>query len=683
MENMIGQRIDSYLIDAELGSGGMGIVYRAIETKSQQVVAIKLMHPHLARRSDFRARFFREADIVLELKHPAIVPVQSFTRNKDRLYIVMDYIEGGSLAHYLRQMQQQGQLVRLRETLLIIAQIAEALDFAHSKGVHHRDIKPDNILLQLQQMGSQTIPVKTYVADFGLAKIREGDHETKTGSLLGTPAYLSPEYCSGKPIDGRSDLYSLGIVLYQLTTGRVPFQATSILEGCEQHRTQQPPAPRSLHPGLPENVAALITKGIAKYPHDRFQSGAEMAQALRDIANQLSDAEVIHFPSGKSAISLVTLLQSSPFPIKPTQVGFDELPKSSSHDQLIISRNKFDPLGQDLDKNKPTYTIGRARSNDIILNGSKVSRTHAILQPYGTGWAIIDQNSANGTLLEGQKLQPGILTPWQPNTTLIIDSFFLHWRPAGQSGTAPNLAGYAQTEFTQIEETELYVPTEPGRNVPLRDDRTKTSAPQHADLDTAVEPQPQTRAKWPWILGGIFSLVAVLCVGTLAFYCSTASCDLTSLIFPTPTEEVREIVVQPSATATPTLLPTETSTATPEPPTKVPPTNTPTPTPTLSVPATVQRLQFESGSTSDTVTTTLIPGVPKGYILRVQAGQEMFITLNRPANVVVLNPNGTRLPPSSSTINNQWQVVIPQTGDYTVVIGGEGETIITFFIPPS
>jgi serine/threonine protein kinase len=219
---LIGQKIEHYQIEGIIGKGGMGTVYRAIDVNLARPVAVKIMHEQYAAEREFQQRFQQEAQAAARLEHPSIVSVYHFGREHGLLYLVMELIPGLSLGTYMKQLAARGQVIRLDETVSLMAQVADALGYAHRKGVVHRDVKPDNIIVkQLNQAERpDEPPLRAVMTDFGLAKLMEGGVETKSGEFMGTLAYISPEQIMDTSLDGRSDIYSLGVVLFQLATGQ-------------------------------------------------------------------------------------------------------------------------------------------------------------------------------------------------------------------------------------------------------------------------------------------------------------------------------------------------------------------------------------------------------------------------------------------------------------------------------
>jgi serine/threonine protein kinase len=267
--------IPGYKILRQLGRGGMATVYLALQESVQREVALKVMSPALLVDADFGERFLREARIAAKLHHRHVVGVHDVGREGDYHYIAMEYLAGGSL------LNKDGEARQVPFALRVIREIAMALNYAHAKGFVHRDVKPDNILLR--DDGSSAL------TDFGIARASDSStHMTRTGTVIGTPHYMSPEQARGRPLDGRADLYSLGIVLYELLTGRVPFHADDSLAVGIMHITQPIPI-------LSERLQALqplLNRMLAKQPDDRFQNGAAVADAIEQIEIALARGEL-------------------------------------------------------------------------------------------------------------------------------------------------------------------------------------------------------------------------------------------------------------------------------------------------------------------------------------------------------------------------------------------------------
>jgi len=262
-----------YELDCEIGRGGMGIVYRAKDKRLKRQVAIKLLPPELAFRSEIKSRFLREAETAAQLSHPNIVPIYTVDEQEQLVFFVMAYISGDNLA---KRLHERGVLTT-DETRRILREVADALAYAHDRGVVHRDIKPDNILLD-------AVSGRPMVTDFGIARAMdsEGDSRlTATGMAIGTPAYMSPEQAAGeREIDGRSDLYSLGILGYQMLTGEPPFLAASTPAMLVKHISERPIPVEQRRSDVPTDLARSVMMLLEKEPANRFPSAAALVAAL-------------------------------------------------------------------------------------------------------------------------------------------------------------------------------------------------------------------------------------------------------------------------------------------------------------------------------------------------------------------------------------------------------------------
>jgi serine/threonine-protein kinase len=273
-----------YQVEKELGKGAMGVVYLGKDPKIGRVVAIKTMA--LSQEfepdelEDVKQRFFREAETAGRLNHPNIVTIYDAGEEHDLAYIAMEFLKGKDLVPQTKP----GALLSLPKTLSIVARVAEALSYAHLQNVVHRDIKPANIMYD-----PQSDSVK--VTDFGIARITDSS-KTKTGMVLGTPSYMSPEQLAGKKIDGQSDLFSLGVTLYQLSCGSLPFQGDSMTQLMYKIANEPPIDILGVNPALPECVVEIINKALAKNVAERYQSGEEFAQAIRACAAQFDTVDV-------------------------------------------------------------------------------------------------------------------------------------------------------------------------------------------------------------------------------------------------------------------------------------------------------------------------------------------------------------------------------------------------------
>ncbi len=317
------EQISSYRLEGEIARGGMGIVYRGVHTVFAEVVAIKAIYPELMLSQDLRERFLNEARIQRRLQHPNIVQIREFLVEQDRFYIVMEFVQGETLAQRLKQL---GRPMAAEEAAGIFRQALAGLAHAHSQGVIHRDIKPSNIMLTREGVAKLT--------DFGIARGRDTAKLTQTGMTVGTAAYMSPEQIQGVKVDQRSDIYSMGITLYEMLAGRVPFErpkdSDSDFPILTAHTSQPPPPPRQFAPQIPAAMETAILKALAKKPEERFQSCEEFLAALglepaptRDVtaaapAKAASPAKPLPAaPANKVVIDPITLKPISPAPPRP------------------------------------------------------------------------------------------------------------------------------------------------------------------------------------------------------------------------------------------------------------------------------------------------------------------------------------------------------------------------------
>ncbi len=266
--DLTGKILGQFRITEAIGRGGMAAVYKAYQPSLDRYVAIKVLSAQHALAPDFSERFVREARAIAQLNHPNILPVIDFGQEDDLSYIVMKYVPAGTLKG------KMGQPMELETALRLLEGIAAALDHAHSRGILHRDVKPGNVLLDENDW--------VLLADFGLAKMVSGGNElTGSGVGIGTPAYMSPEQCQGMPVDVYTDIYALGIVLYEMLTGRLPFDADTPFAVVMKQISDPLPLPRSIRPDLPEDVERIILKATAKTPQDRFETAGDLARTLR------------------------------------------------------------------------------------------------------------------------------------------------------------------------------------------------------------------------------------------------------------------------------------------------------------------------------------------------------------------------------------------------------------------
>lgn len=274
-DELIGTSLGGYRVLSTLGQGGMARVYKAYQENLDREVAIKVLPPWYAADRSFVERFNLEARLVARLSHPNIVTVHDAGEQSGHLYIVMQLVSGGTLKQRLDQWHRQGRTLDTTEVVQVFSQLAEALSYAHEQGIIHRDIKPVNVL-----MDSSARPI---LSDFGIAKVLASTQEglTRPGAGVGTPEYMSPEQCQGGPIDGRADIYALGVMLFEAMTGSTPFRGDNYPALAHSHIYEPAPRPSTLNPAIHPGIERIILTALMKQPPQRYQRASDMAEALR------------------------------------------------------------------------------------------------------------------------------------------------------------------------------------------------------------------------------------------------------------------------------------------------------------------------------------------------------------------------------------------------------------------
>jgi serine/threonine protein kinase len=260
--------LGKYQVQQEVGRGGMGAVYQCYDPLLDRVVAIKVLAPHLVWEKDFLERFLREARAAARLQHPNIIAVYDVGQDGNNYYFVMAYLPGPSLKQLITQ---RGRFAAV-DAVRVLRQLADALDYAHGRGLIHRDVKPANVMFDERGQAVLT--------DFGIAKAAEESRLTATGSSIGTPHYMAPEQITGSPVDARTDQYSLGIVAFELLTGRVPFDADTTTAILFKHVNNPPPSILALCPDLPSAVDGVLNRALSKSPAERYGSCGMLVNAL-------------------------------------------------------------------------------------------------------------------------------------------------------------------------------------------------------------------------------------------------------------------------------------------------------------------------------------------------------------------------------------------------------------------
>ncbi|MCA9919364.1 MAG: protein kinase, partial [Anaerolineales bacterium] len=535
MNTYVGQQLEQYKVEAHIGNGSSGAVYRATDINLERQVALKLLKTGLTKHPARQQQILKAAQAASRLTHPSIVPLYNFGERNGQLYLVTAYVDGISLERALGLMALDERVLRLDETLHIIAQIADGLGYAHQSGVLHGDLKPGNILIKPLERPLRTgePALKAMLADFGLSPIPESGIPTNLAPEIARPLrrfvpYLSPERQVGQAVDGRADIFSLGVILYQLISGQLPSQQKSLSDQL---------------PDLPGTIITIVSKAIAPAPADRYQMAERMGDDLREAASRLSAADMMLVSSQATVVDVRTLIEENeriapvrrplaalateetavrpkPYsqetepPEKPEaapeeiedpiqkvdeeatpsmlmteghspaqrngKAAFTEqqptLPPPGIGDRIVITGQGRTP--RNFGMNKTQITVGRSSDNDVVLSSLDVSRHHARLEKVAGSWRIVDVDSRGGTFYDGRKLTPQQPAPWQPDKKLQIGPYFLQWQRAEDGGVNPQ-------EHTPAEPiTELF-------NVPVEASQVEAS---HSNFSVALNPTQATLA---------------------------------------------------------------------------------------------------------------------------------------------------------------------------------------------
>ncbi len=426
VNDLVGKSLGGFRIVEKIGAGGMATVFKAYQSTLDRYIAIKVLPAYHARDPIFVKRFVQEARSVARLAHPNIVQIHDFDEQDGYTYIVMEYVDGGTLKDRLKKP------LSVVEAADFVIQAAEGLDCAHRNGIIHRDVKPANMLLRKDG--------HLLLSDFGIAKILEGTTNlTRVGTGIGTPQYMSPEQgMASQSVDRRSDIYSLGIVFFHCLTGRVPFTADSPLTITVKHINEPLPIDMLIAANVPQPIIQVVQKMTAKQPHERYQSAEILIDAL---TNALGDSNLSLGRRGFSSITptpvdtnnpsynngLASNAQQPIFTVtcfrcgapNPssrlycTTCGDDLSNKRASQDKhkvngrAVLARLTMQsgPMkGRSYRFHQDVTTVGRTNGNDLVISGRTVSRRHARLWFAEGHWYLEDIGSANGTMVNSARI---------------------------------------------------------------------------------------------------------------------------------------------------------------------------------------------------------------------------------------------------------------------------------------
>ncbi len=590
MTHLVGQHLGRYLVQEEIGRGGMARVYRALDTQLKRTVALKVLAPQLAVDPEFAQRFEREAVTAANLRHANIVTIYDVGEHNNLRYIAMEFVRGRTLHAIIEERGALG----LGYAIAIVGPVAAALDYAHSQGAVHRDVKPQNVMIDVEG--------RVLLTDFGIAQAPEGAGDgqrlTRTGIFMGTPEYISPEQASAQRVDGRSDLYSLGIATYEIITGAVPFSgATPQL--IVAHAQKAPPPPSSIDPRQPPELDLVLGRILAKRPENRFATGAAFVEGMRVVARKygtpatsLADLADLAVPRNSSAGQLTVSLGRGqtpagvPAPVMPpppaqldpavpTQIGAvrprpQPLADVPTRATPASQRQREAPLPPPPLYEEPALAArSGARSAPLagsgggtptsswivagVLGGLFIILVIVLLRTFNTGASPVPQPTGE---------VPSILPTLTSTPTLTPSPTEA---PSAEPATAPALATDAPVPTERLTDPPVVdtpVPPQPDTPVPPTDTPTDvvvptdipTLEPTATEIITPTATSPPTDT--PTLEATTAPSATVGSPSPLGSATATVSSTPTDTATPTPTET-------PTDTATPTETPTETLTPAP------------------------------------------------------------------------------------------------------------------------
>jgi len=435
-----------YLIEDMLGQGGMSAVYKATDPNLKRVVAIKMIHTHLSDNPNFVQRFEEEAAAVAQLRHPGIIQVFDFNKDDDVYYMVLEFVPGETFQDLLKRLNKDDRRLSVNKVAKYMANVCDAVDYAHQRGMIHRDIKPANIMLNTQD--------QAILMDFGIAKIVGGQSHTATGAVVGTAMYMSPEQIRGETPDRRSDIYALGVTLFEMVGGRPPFQADSAMTLMMMHVNDPVPDPKKLNPEVPDALVAVINKALAKDPNDRYQTAAQMAASLRSVVTtEPSEAG--------TSVDIVA----------PAATMLEELPQTGGTDKTAVEPVSQVPQGTMVEEVPSSSQAGKTD-----VGGTVVETPEAKAKPVPPP---MKPEPASPPKRSGLPL-PMIIGGVVLLGILIFGGIFLFNRGGGDETATP-------TEEPAVIVADTAAPSETVAPEPTEE---PTGEPTEIPTDTAIPPSP-------------------------------------------------------------------------------------------------------------------------------------------------------------------------------------------------
>ncbi len=484
MDNLIGQVLGRYRIQALLSQGRLGNIYQGIDVNLERPVALKVLHPTVTSQPDFASRFTALARAAVRLEHPGIVPVLDFGMTAEQTYLAMRLLEGPTLARVLHDLRANQQWLALPTALQLVRQVGLALDYLQRQGVTQRQVLPTKIMFKWENpaFSAGDEAQQPILIDLGLSTLLGERSPLQKQVNLQQLAYLPPEAILGKTMDGRGEVYALGALLYELTVGQPPLVVRTVGEAVDAHLNQTIPPPQALHPVLPASVAALIEQALAHEPAQRFATMREMVDGLVALSTSTLPSLV---PPGATAGAGPLTQQVRQAPVAPTpappeaeeptaRLNSEEQPVSEPMPTLAVT-SVYSPLStpQPIDQiqiiapdstmrtvevNQATLTIGRINDNDLVLDDPRISRKHARLEVEDGQWRVVDLHSANGTFIGKARVPPGGVTAWSDDQLLRVGNYRLRL-VRGQNAAAVASVSPPTVSARPAQRAAVYIPS--------------------------------------------------------------------------------------------------------------------------------------------------------------------------------------------------------------------------------